>query len=143
RGGHTERITLARSDISPAVPTSRSPAASARATVAALRPADAHSTVSPRLLRQPPTAAPISPGCSTPITFSSTITSGTSLTHPAMAWAEQRTPGGACTFGKAFSLPNAALPSGIYHTGHAPGPGVGAPGSGVNRSPLSTPNSVP
>src|SRR5437667_3290404 len=112
-GGQTDKTTPARPDISPAVPTSLIPAASARAAVAGLRPADAHSTVSPHWLRQPPTAAPISPGCSTPITFLSTVASGTSLAHA-------RSPGGSA-FGKAFGRPNAARPSGIYHVGHEPG----------------------
>src|SRR5215831_4723388 len=80
-GGQTDRITSACPAISLAAPTSRIPAAAARSAVAGLRPADAHSTVSPRWVRQAPTAAPISPGCSTPIRFLSTIASGTSLTH--------------------------------------------------------------
>jgi len=45
-------------------------------------------------------------------------------------------------FGKAFSRPNDARSSRIYHTGQNPGPGAGAPGSGVNRSPCNTPNSI-
>src|SRR5215831_14072815 len=80
-GGQTDRITSAWLDISPAEPTSRIPAAAARSAVAGLRPADAHSTVSPRLVRHAPTAAPISPGCSTPITVWSTVASGTSLAY--------------------------------------------------------------
>src|SRR5215467_13712132 len=118
-GGQTERITSACPDISPAEPTSRIPAAAARSAVAGLRPADAHSTVSPRWLRQPPTAAPISPGCSTPITFLSTIASGDK------------------------SRPCRNEPGGVYQVGQAFGPGLGAPGSGVNRLPSSTPNSMP
>src|SRR5215472_15980276 len=43
-----------------------SSAASARPVVARLRPAGSHSTVCPAETRQPPTAAPISPGCSSP-----------------------------------------------------------------------------
>src|SRR5215469_18639146 len=99
-GGQTDRITSAWLDISLAVPTSRIPAAAARSAVAALRPADAHSTVSPRWLRQPPTAAPISPGCSTPIRFLSTIASG----HKSRPCPR---PGGVQS-GHAFSMPGDA-----------------------------------
>src|SRR5205823_6666356 len=144
-GGQTDKTTPARPDISPAVPTSLIPAASARAAVAGLRPADAHSTVSPHWLRQPPTAAPISPGCSTPITFSSTFTSATSLTHAAKARTGPQAPGGTCTFGKAFSLPNAARPSGICRraTGFRllPRDLVGLRSPGKRREPASGQNS--
>src|SRR5215470_12033848 len=116
-GGQTDRITSACPAISLAVPTSRIPAAAARSAVVGLRPADAHSTVSPRWVRQAPTAAPISPGCSTPITFLSTVASGTSLAHVL----ESR---------------------GGYHAGQAFGPGRGAPGSGVNLYPSTTQNAM-
>src|SRR5262249_33553763 len=74
-GGHTEKITSASRATTATVPASLSPAALARAAVAALRPSDAHSTVCPRPVRQCPAAAPISPGCSRPITCVLTPTS--------------------------------------------------------------------
>src|SRR5262249_54719679 len=49
------------------VPTSSSPAASARAAVDGLRPSDAQTTASPFARRHDPTAAPISPGWRRPI----------------------------------------------------------------------------
>src|SRR5256885_14595025 len=50
-------------------PTSSSPAALARERVAALRPAEAQTTRRPHPHRQAPTAAPISPGCSSATVF--------------------------------------------------------------------------
>ena len=67
-GGQIDRITSARRATSATEPASSSPAASARASVAALRPSDAHSTLCPAARRTPPTTAPISPGCSRPTT---------------------------------------------------------------------------
>ena len=64
-GGHTDRITELR-DTTESRPVPASSAASARPVVARLRPAGSHSTVCPAVTRQPPTAAPISPGCSSP-----------------------------------------------------------------------------
>src|SRR5262249_60055849 len=69
------KITSASRATTATVPASLSPAALARAAVAALRPSDAHSTVCPRPVRQCPAAAPISPGCSRPITCVLTPTS--------------------------------------------------------------------
>ena len=48
-------------------PASRSPAAPRARAVAALRPSPAHSTSWPRSRSRAPSAAPISPGCSTPM----------------------------------------------------------------------------
>src|SRR5262245_21236511 len=74
-GGHTDKITSASPATLATFPASFSAAALARSAVAALRPSDAHKTVYPRLVRHRPTAAPISPGCSSPITCMFTHTS--------------------------------------------------------------------
>src|SRR5262249_61866576 len=57
-----------------------SPAALARAAVSGPRSSDAHSTVWPRPARHCATAAPICPGCSTPIT--SLLTGQVSRSRP-------------------------------------------------------------
>ena len=62
-------MTSERVTISPNV-TPVSPAASARSLVAALRPSGTHSTRCPAPARHFPIAAPISPGCSSPIVIS-------------------------------------------------------------------------
>src|SRR5690348_10421986 len=59
-------MTSERAAIS-AHPHPSSPASAARSLVAALRPSGAHSTRCPAPARHCPTAAPISPGCSSPI----------------------------------------------------------------------------
>src|SRR5215813_3344157 len=86
-GGHTDKITPASAATPATVPASFSPAALARSAVAALRPSDAHKTVYPRLVRQRPTAAPISPGCSSPITCMFTHTSVAQRAVPVPGWA--------------------------------------------------------
>jgi len=60
-GGHTDMITSADRTTS-ARSTPVSPAASARAALAGLRPSGTHSTRCPAAARHCPTAAPISPG---------------------------------------------------------------------------------
>src|SRR5580693_345087 len=75
-GGQTDRMMSARRARSAAWPAASgpaaavSPAAAARAWVAGPRPAGTHSTWYPRPVRQAATAAPISPGCSSPISVS-------------------------------------------------------------------------
>src|SRR5580704_6160547 len=77
-GGQTERTTSARRARSAVWPAASGPAAAvspataARAWVAGPRPAGTHSTWYPRPVRQAATAAPISPGCSSPISVSLT-----------------------------------------------------------------------
>ena len=97
-----------------------SPAAAARSRVAGPRPAGTHSTWYPRPVRQAATAAPISPGCSSPI--------GVSLIRPvSRGTAPAAVPGphyGRYQAGKTLSWPRRC-----------------APGSGVYRLPCSTPNS--
>src|SRR5580700_1613163 len=70
-GGQTATMTSAFR-VRPASPpdTMLSPAAVARAALAALRPSGTHSTRCPAATRHCPTAAPISPGCSSPIVAS-------------------------------------------------------------------------
>src|SRR6266702_3559317 len=68
-GGQTDTLRSERPVIS-ASPHPVSPAAAARSLVAALRPAGAHSTWYPAPARHCPTAAPISPGCRSPIVTS-------------------------------------------------------------------------
>ena len=69
----------------PASATPVSPAASARSLVAAPRPSGSHSTWCPAPARHFPTAAPISPGCSSPIVVRSCLYS-----HQAPAWAPRQ-----------------------------------------------------
>jgi hypothetical protein len=66
-GGQMDRMMSACRVNAATVPASRSLAASALAALAGPCPADAHSTGYPAATRQPATAAPISPGCSSPI----------------------------------------------------------------------------
>ena len=68
-GGQTETMTSERAAIS-AHPHPSSPASAARSLVAALRPSGTHSTRCPAPARHFPIAAPISPGCSSPIVTS-------------------------------------------------------------------------
>src|SRR5262245_965651 len=63
-GGHTDSASSATLSARSIEPRSSSPAASARERVAALRPDEAHTTLSPRRERQAPIAEPISPGWS-------------------------------------------------------------------------------
>src|ERR671930_2632693 len=72
-----ERITPLPRASSPVVTTSRRPASAARRLVAAPRPDDAQRTVWPRRRSSAPSAAPISPGCSSPMT--ATAASGSLL----------------------------------------------------------------
>src|SRR5215211_1915151 len=65
-GGQTETITSARRASSAAEATSSTPAASARPTVAPLRPSEVHRTAVPAPRSAAPIAAPISPGCRSP-----------------------------------------------------------------------------
>src|SRR5580692_1788409 len=92
-GGLTDMITSARrtSSASPP-PTPVSPAAAARAAVAGLRPSGTHSTRCPAPARHCPTAAPISPGCSSPIVVSSMllISPGARLVRSRVALRRQR-----------------------------------------------------
>ena len=74
-GGQTERITSARRDSSATVPASSRPAASARRAVAGSVPPTPTTTSRPAPRRTAPTAAPISPGCSSPIVVSVTLAS--------------------------------------------------------------------
>src|SRR5438552_4555442 len=68
-GGHTDSTMSATPSARSSAPTSSSPAALARERVAALRPADAQTTLKPRPQRQAPIAAPISPGWSSATVF--------------------------------------------------------------------------
>src|SRR5581483_11986805 len=68
-GGQTEKMIDERLAISVSA-TPVSPAASARSLVATPRPSGTHSTRCPAPARHLPTAAPISPGCSSPIVVS-------------------------------------------------------------------------
>ena len=68
-GGQTDKMRSERPAIS-ASPHPVSPAAAARSLVAALRPSGTHSTRCPAPARHCPTAAPISPGCRSPIVTS-------------------------------------------------------------------------
>src|SRR5437870_355959 len=63
-GGHTDSTMSATPSARSSAPRSSSPAALARERVAALRPADAHTTLRPSPPRQAPIAEPISPGWS-------------------------------------------------------------------------------
>ena len=69
-GGHTDTIISERPARSASEAAAVSPAASARAALAGLRPAASQSTSCPAAVRHCPTAAPISPGCSSPIVVS-------------------------------------------------------------------------
>src|SRR5215471_4405787 len=64
-GGQIDKITGQRATMAGRSAPDSS-AASARPVLARLRPVGSHSTVCPAETRQPPTAAPISPGCSSP-----------------------------------------------------------------------------
>src|SRR5829696_6153441 len=65
-GGHTDTIVSHPRASAATVPTSRSPAASARLRVASLRPSEAQATSWPRERGAAPIVAPISPGWSRP-----------------------------------------------------------------------------
>src|SRR5712691_4372796 len=68
-GGHTDSTMSATPSARSSAPRSSSPAALARERVAALRPADAHTTRRPSPPRQAPIAEPISPGWSSATVF--------------------------------------------------------------------------
>src|SRR6202034_351825 len=67
-GGHTDRIISASAVSRRTVRTSVRPASLALTAVSGPRASEAHSTRWPAPVRHRPTAAPISPGCSSPIT---------------------------------------------------------------------------
>jgi len=69
------------------LPASSRPAALARPAVSGPRPCDAHSTTCPASVRHRPTAAPISPGCSSPITLALGMSMAESVTLPGSSYA--------------------------------------------------------